>query len=114
MDMEKFMVDIMLPVTYLLFGLTILAVVFGWVRSATSDPKAIIKSLISFAGIAVIFFIGYALATGQEHIIKSGADTTTVSADTSKWIGGALITFYVLLGAAVVGIVFSEISKFFK
>ncbi|MGB0522209.1 MAG: hypothetical protein ACPGJS_04585 [Flammeovirgaceae bacterium] len=114
MTMESFMVDLMLPATYFLFGLAILAVIGGWVFTSVANPKGLIKTVIAIVGIGIIFLIGYSLATGQEHLVKSGADTKTIDAGTSKWIGGALITFYVLFAAAIISIIYSEVSKLFK
>ena len=114
MNMESFMVDIMLPVGFVLLLVAVVFAVLGPIITSISDPKSIIKPVAALVGILIVFAIGYSVATGKEHLIKQGADIITVDAGTSRWIGGALMTFYILLIGAIISIVYSEVSKFFK
>ena len=66
------------------------------------DPKSLIKSGMGVAGLVVIFFISYAMADGN-------APSTTES--TSKFVGAGLITAYIAFFGAIIGIVYTEVSK---
>ena len=90
------------------------AVVFATVMTIITDPKRLIKPLAAIVVLAVLFFVGYSMAEGQVHNVKSGADIVTVSAETSRWVEAALNTFYIIFGIAIVGVIFNEVSKIFK
>lgn len=105
-------VDIMLYVSY---GLTIVAaiaaIVFPLINSL-GNPASLIKSGLGLVVLGVVFGIAWAVA---------GVDFTTVQAQVfdmtaskAKLVGGILIMMYILTGIAVLGIVYTELSKMIK
>ncbi len=101
---------------YVLLGLaTVAALLFPLVRLFTR-PKEAVRSLISFAIIAVVVFIAYMLAddtvfTAAELPGYSGADNVP---DTLKFAGTMLWSTYLLLFGVMASILYVEISKVFK
>lgn len=95
-------IDIGLYAGYALVGLCALAAIVIPLVQSFDDPKKLVKSGIGVAALVVIFFISYAMADG------STAETTET---TSKMVGAGLFTTYVFFFGAIVGIVYTEISK---
>lgn len=114
MTLEEFMVEVVLQGGGVLLIIATIAAIVGPIITSADDPKSLIKPLAAFVGLAILLFIGYSMATGQEYIIKSGDETTTVTAETSRWVGGSLIMLYILGAVAIVSIIYTEISKYFK
>jgi hypothetical protein len=111
--LEEFMIDTVLPLSYVLFGVAVLlAIGLGVVMSVLSNPSGMIRSVIAFALLGVVFIISYSIAGDEVKPFYQEFGVTDPS--TSKMIGGGLIMFYILLAIALVGIVFTEVSKFFK
>lgn len=104
-------IDIMLYVSYLMFIVaTVGAIVLPIVKSL-DNPKTLVKPAGSMVGIIVLFLICYAMAGDSLNakLIASGA-----TPGVSKFVGGGLITMYILFIAALVGIVYTEINKAIK
>ena len=105
-------VEIGLKLTYTLLGVGVLAaIVMPLFQAVTQDPKSMVKAAMGVGVLAVIYFMGYALATNEvtSTYVEFGVDSAI-----SKRIGGLLIAMYLLMGAALLGIVFTEISKLVK
>jgi hypothetical protein len=71
----------------------------------------LIKSGGGLLVIVVLYFIAYAISGSEVTQEYSKFD---VGPDLSKIVGGTLIMAYLLLGFAVVGIVFTEFNKILK
>lgn len=76
-----------------------------------TNPKAAIRMLIGLALIAVIFFIGYSISSGE---VTQNMKTFKVSSGTGKFIGGAIWTAIVMVLGAVGLMVVSELRGIFK
>jgi NADH:ubiquinone oxidoreductase subunit 6 (subunit J) len=102
------MIDIGL---YIAYGMVILAalgaIVLPLVRSA-GDPKALIKSGLGVVAILVVFFIAYAISGNEVNPLYTQFD---VDAGDSKLIGGVIITSYLLIFIAILGIIYTEVSN---
>ena len=96
-------IDIGLYAGYLLVVVCALAAVLIPLIYSLDNPRSLIKSGIGVAGVLVIFLISYAIADDT-----AVADAT---ASTSRWVGAGLITTYIAFFGAIVGIVYTEISK---
>ena len=102
-------VEIGLKLTYVLLVIGVLAaLVMPLVQAVMSDPKSLIKSLIGLGIIGVVYLIGYAMAGSEvtAHYTEFGIDSGI-----SKMVGGLLNTMYLLMIVAIVGIIFTEVSK---
>ncbi len=90
----------------------IAAVVFGIVQLA-SDPKGAIKGIAGLVAIVAIFFIFYSIADPNNAMLARLSDFS-VSVGQSKFISGSITTALILLAAAVVAGIVSEIINLFK
>ena len=111
MDLQTIITDFFLPASYVLFGLTMLALIVLPVIKAFDDPQSLIKSAIGLGFIALLFVVGYVLS-GDEVTAKF--ETFGITPAQSKIIGGSLIMMYVLGVITVGALIYSEIVKFFK
>ena len=98
-------VDIGIYASYVLIGVCALAAVALPLIKTTGDTKGMIKGGIGVGAIIIVFFIGYAVASGS-------SEGTTYT--TSKYVGAGIITTYVCFFGAIGGIVYTEIIKLFK
>ncbi len=110
--MEQIVVNVGIIVAYVMIVLgVVLAVIFPLIN-AISQPQLLVKAGIGLVGILIIFGIGYALSDGNltAKFIQSGVESENLS----RTIGGALKMVYLLMGVAVIGIVYTEFSKIVK
>jgi len=99
------MVDLGLIISYVLIVLCALAAIVIPLIQSFSDPKSLIKSGLGLGAVLVVFLIGYLLADGQ-------SDVTTET--TARLVGAGIISMYIFILIAIVGIVYTEISKIIK
>ena len=110
--MEQVVVNIWIILAYIMVALgVVLAVVYPLINSI-SQPKTLVKSGVGILGILVVFAIGYLISDAglTAKYIQSGVDSSGLS----QMIGGALIMVYLLMGIAIIGIVYTEFSKVLK
>ena len=79
--------------------------------NAMSNPKNLYKGLAGVAIIGVVFLISWAIA-GNE--VTASYTRYGVDASSSKIVGGALTMMYILVFAALAGIIYTELSKLIK
>lgn len=99
------MVDLGLIISYVLIVLCALAAIVIPLIQSFSDPKSLVKSGIGLGVVLVVFLIGYLLADGE-------SDVTTES--TARLVGAGIISMYIFILIAIVGIIYTEISKIIK
>jgi hypothetical protein len=109
--MESGFIDIALMITYGLIGIAVIAVIVLPLIKALDNPKTLIGTAIGLGVLLVIFGIGYAISGNEvlPRYISQG-----VGSGISKFVGGLLTTMYLLFGAAIIGIIYTEVSKAFK
>lgn len=95
-------IDIGIYASYLLIILCALAAIGMPLVQSFGDPKSLVKAGVGVAGLVVVFAVSYGIADP----VAEGA-----SAATSKFVGAGIITTYVAFFAAIIGIVYTEISK---
>ena len=105
------LVDFILYFGYaMVVSAAVLAIGFPlWI--ASKNPKCLIETGIGLGSILVLFLIAW-LISGSE--VYPNYAEFGVDASLSKFIGGMLNLVYLLVGVAVMGIVYSEFSKTFK
>jgi hypothetical protein len=106
--MADFIANYGLYAAYILAGLAILLVIVLPLINSINDPKSLLGTAIGVVFIGILFFIGWSVSSSEAYTRYGVTETY------SKVIGGALITMYILAIIALVGIVFSEVSKIFK
>jgi hypothetical protein len=86
-----------------------------WLVSAIARvvlaPKESMRSMLGFAGMALIVLISWALGTNEivDGYLKVGFD----SASASKWVSAGLNTMYAIGGLCIAAIILSEIRSTF-
>jgi hypothetical protein len=100
-----------LYVTYVAFGIALIAAVVLPMISAANNPKSLVKSGIGVAVLLIVFAIGYAVSDGS---LSAFAVSEGITENGSKMIGAGLITFYVALIGTSLGLIYSEVSKAIK
>ena len=103
--------DIVLYIGYFLVAVAVIAAIVLPLIKAMGNPRSLITIGAGILGLAVIFLIGYALSDGEVQQFYTRYEITESG---SKIIGGTIITMYLLLGLAVLGIAFTEVSKLFR
>jgi len=103
--------DFALTLTYIAVGLCAVAWALFGLADLVLNFKDRKKVFIGFIVFIVLLFIGYALS--GDHVFHSWAEKG-VTADTSKWVGAGLMSFYVMLTGAVLAIIWSEVSRFIR
>ncbi|MCB0570037.1 MAG: hypothetical protein KDC66_09755 [Phaeodactylibacter sp.] len=97
-----------------------LAMVFFGLYQIASDFKGSVKGLIGFGILLAVFLIAYFTASGEPTpYLKSAIDKFqetggVLSANNLKFIGAGISTSVILVLAAAVAFIFSEIRNFFK
>lgn len=104
-------IDIMLYVSYLMFIVAAVGAIVLPIVKSLDNPKSLVKPAGALVGMIVLFFLCYALAGDSlsTKLIASGA-----TPGVSKFVGGGLITMYILFIVALIGIVYTEINKAIK
>lgn len=103
--------DIILYIGYFLVAVAAIAAVVLPLIKSLSQPRNLLTIGAGILALIVIFLIGYALSGNEVLPFYSRYE---IEADGSKLIGGTLITMYLLLGLALIGIAFTEVSKLFR
>lgn len=109
--MAEFVSTYGLYAAYILVGLALVLAFVLPLISAFSNPKSLLATVGGIVLIAVLFFIGWSISGDEVTTVYTKFDVTESS---SKLIGGALITMYILIILALVSIAFTEITKIFK
>lgn len=105
-------VEIGLWLAYLLLGFGLaFAILMPFVQALIQDPKSLVKTAIGLVAILVVYGLGYALA-GDEVTPKYAE--FGVDSGLSNSVGGLLITMYILMFTALIGIIITEVSGLVK
>lgn len=109
---ENTLVSVMMRWAYVLLGATaviaIISPIFGFVQ----QPKNALKLLISLGIVAVIAVISYSIAGNT--FSEARLLDLKATAETSKLVGMGLLFTYITASIAILAILFSSFSKFFK
>ncbi|WP_250633008.1 hypothetical protein [Rhodoflexus caldus] len=100
-----------LYIMYILLFVAIASAVILPIIKSLSEPKTLIRSGIGVGIILVLFVVCYLIADGT--VLKNKA-YEGISENTSKMIGASLLMLYVMFFGAIIAVVYSEVSKFFK
>jgi hypothetical protein len=104
-------VDIMLYGSYLLVIVAALGAIVLPLINALNNPKSLLKSALGIVVIGVVYLVSWAISGDEVTAKYIKFDITSTS---SQVIGGVLITTYLLMGIAVISIIYSEIAKIIK
>ena len=107
--MDEF--DIFLYLGYTLVIIAAVSAIILPLINALGNPQSLLKSGLGVVIIVALYFLAYAFS-GSE--VTQQYSKYEVGPELSKTVGGTLIMAYLLLGFAIVGIVFTEVNKIFK
>ena len=104
---EEGAVTMLLNWTYIMLGLALVAVIcVGIYITATVNPKGLIKIGLVLVGCAVVVFVAYLLASGNQPLAYNGP---TPSYADLKLTDTVLNLAYILGGAAILSIIVGEV-----
>ena len=103
--------DIFLYLAYIMVIFAALAAIVLPLINSIGNPQSLVKSGIGVLAIVAIYFLAYAFS-GSE--VTQAYSKYNVGPELSKMVGGSLIMAYLLLGIAIIGIVFTEFNKILK
>ena len=108
------LLDLVDVILYFGYGMVIvaafLAIAFPlWI--ASKNPKSLIQTGIGLGSILVLFLVAWLISSNE---VYSSYAEFGVDESLSKFIGGMLNLVYILAGLAVIGIIYSEVSKSLK
>lgn len=104
-------VDIMLYGSYLLVIVAALGAIVLPLINALNNPKSLLKSALGIVVIGVVYLVSWGISGDEVTAKYIQFDITSTS---SQVIGGVLITTYLLMGIAVISIIYSEIAKIIR
>tara|TARA_B100000902_G_C27265647_1_gene893362 strand:+ start:1243 stop:1584 length:342 start_codon:yes stop_codon:yes gene_type:complete len=102
------MVDFGLILTYLLIGITVLACIASPIIQMKNDLNRIKKMTIPILGLLLIIGLSVLISSGEVLPNYTDANGQLISSSLSKFVGGSLITFYILSLITICAVFYSE------
>lgn len=99
---------------YILVGITLLVVVGFSLVQMFSNTKALVKSLIVLAAVAVLVGLAYMLGSDVPMDITGYEGTDSSNPKVLKLVDMGLISTYFMLGLLLLSILATEVTKYFK
>ena len=96
--------------TYILLAIAFVAVVISAAQNILSSPKALKKTLIYTGGFVVILLVAYIFSSGAVEA-NASEEVKKASESIRKWTSTGLIALYILVAAAVVALIASNVKK---
>lgn len=104
--------DTLLRWGYILLIAGVIVALASPVIGFISNPKGVVKLLVSLGLVAIIAIISYSLSGNTFSEVK--LQTLNVTAETSKWVGMGLNFTYILAVLSLITILYSSVIKIFK
>ena len=125
MELETFFSDYALTGAYILFGICVLGVIVFPLVQSISDPAKLIKPLIGIVLLGGLYLIGFAIngdagvSEAFYPLVESFPDLTqaegeVAAAKVTRHVGAAFFVTTILTVVATVGILVTELAKFFR
>ena len=109
------MTDFGLILTYLMIGIAVIACIVSPVLQMKNNPQKIKKMILPVISLFVI--LGLSLLVSSSEVLPNYTNSNgeLISGSLSKFVGGCLITFYILSLIAIGAVIYSELlHKLFK
>jgi hypothetical protein len=103
--------DIYIYISYALIIIAAIAAIILPLISALGNPRALLMTGLGVLLLVVLYFVAYGVSGSEVTEVYTKHN---VGPDLSKITGGALIMMYMLLFIAIIGILYTEVSKIFK
>jgi MFS family permease len=96
-------------------AISVLAALYRFVKSMIESRRGLIANLVSIGIIALVIILGYSLASEAiPPIVGIDKLDFEVNNEVSKRVGTGLYIMYLFFGLAILGAVYTEISKMWK
>ena len=105
------LIDIGIYITYILFAIAIIALIFFPLYFMITNFKKAKSGLLGILGLAVIFVISYLVAPADQGVFY---ENFGIGPGMSKLIGGGLIITYIMFVCVIIASFYNEIAKWFK
>jgi hypothetical protein len=105
------LIDIGLYAGYLVFLVAAVSAIVLPLINAVKQPSGLLRSFIGVGIMLVLFGVAYALSGSD---LSTTAVAMGITETGSKMIGAGLILFYITLIVALLGLIYSEVSKALK
>ena len=105
------MLDFGLYALYALFAVAVISAVVFPIINGIRSPKSLKGTLLGLGGLLVIFAISFAVSSSEVSAKNAALGVTETQ---MKVIGAGLLVFYITLVLAILGLIYSEISKALK
>ncbi|MDD4819544.1 MAG: hypothetical protein PHD21_01760 [Flavobacteriales bacterium] len=110
-DLQSSTIVPLFVITWILFAITVIAIVFFVVRTWVKYPKTLMGSLVYIVGFVAVIAIAYALADNTPTLLsngKSSTETDSLIADFGIW------ATYILGTITIISVVFGGFLKSLK
>jgi len=113
LDGDSAIIDPMAYVTYIIFALTIVFVLFFVLKNLFTNTSSLKSTLIGVGAFAAVLIIAYVLSSGSDagNYLYNGQPATEGEA---HMVGAGLIAFYILIIGAAAAMILSGIKKITK
>jgi len=105
--------NIGLYATYALIGLALAMIIIFGLMNIIKNPGGARSFLVGILTMLVVLGISYAVSTGTDANTLF-ADIEGATEGTSHLVGMGLKAFYILSGAAILSIIYAEVSRLFS
>jgi len=108
--LEHITVSYGIPLAYIVLGIAFLGVIIFPLIQMFQDLKKAISTFVAIGILVVVFFVCYLLSTNEAFSIGE----INVSAGQMRFIEAGIYLIYLLLAGALVAILYSSVSRYFK
>lgn len=98
-------------VTYVFGGVAVGSAILFPLLNAIKSPGTFLKSLMGVGVLVALFGVSYMLSSPA---VTNSWVARGITEGVSKMVGAGLIMFYMVMVIAVLGLIYSEVSKAFK
>ena len=113
LDGDTAIMDPMLYIAYVVFAITLAAVVIFVLLNLFTDTGSLKNTLIGVGAFVGVLVISYVLSSGSDagNYMYNGAPATEGE---SHMVGAGLVAFYILIVGAALAMMFSGVKKIIK
>lgn len=110
MDGDSSIVDPMIYVTYVIFAMTLLFVLFFVFKNLFTDTGSLRNTLIGAGAFLAVLVVAYVLSSGSDaaNYMYDGVPATTTE---SHLAGAGLVAFYILIVGAAGTMIWAGVKK---
>ena len=108
--LEHITVSYGIPLAYIALGIGVLGMIAFPIIQMAKDLKKAITTFVAIGILAVVFFICYFLSANEPFTIGD----IHIAGGQMKFVEAGIYLTYILLTGAVIAILYSSVSRYFK